>query len=295
MLGLRRNEIVLIRGSFYFFNFLKKIALFFCLVIYPVHSSSAKTDCSSCPEMKLIPAGNFVMGFDHDKSIVKNERPAHEVHLKKSFYISQFEITFDQWDACLLDGGCGSYHPKDEGWGRGSRPVINVSWDDAILFTQWLSAKANKPYRLPSEAEWEYAARAGSQKDFHFGSDEKNLCIYGNHADASSNFFWKNSECDDGTKHGTAKSGRYRPNQFGLYDMHGNVWEWTQDCYFSNYVGAPNDGTARTGACYYRSVRGGSWNVSATHLRSSNRFMIPHRERHNYLGFRVVRDAEQPK
>ena len=177
---------------------------------------------------------------------------------------------------------------EDKGWGRGRRPVIDVSWEDAVAYTKWLSEQTGERYRLPSEAEWEYAARAGSTTKYHFGNDESQLCRYGNHADTSTDFDWRNTACSDGVGKRTATVGSYQPNAFELHDMHGNLWEWVQDCWNDTYQGAPADGTAWTiGDCERRVLRGGSW---APTLETSARPTAQGHHRHRYgIGFRVAR------
>ena len=207
------------------------------------------------------------------------ERPPHLVTISQPFAIGQFEVTFDEWDACAADGGCNGYKPSDEGWGRGRRPVINVSWDDAGAYAAWLSKKTRKPYRLLSESEYEYAARAGTQTAYPWGN-----AVGTNKADCHScGSAWDARQ--------TAPVGSFAPNRFGLYDMAGNVREWTQDCYHDSYSGAPADGTAWTeGAnCYDRVVRGGSWLLAPAFLRSASRYWFTADYRLRYLGFRVAR------
>ena len=187
-------------------------------------------------EMVSIPGGSFRMG---DLMGYRSyEWPVHSVTVSP-FKLGKYEVTFAQWDACVADGGCEGYRSYDEGWGRGDLPVINVSWDDAQSFIDWLNDKTGGNYRLPTEAEWEYAARAGTTTKYHFGDDEAQLCRYGNHADRSTSFDRRNESCSDGVGELPAEVGRYQPNSYGLYDMHGNVEEWVQDCWHWNYEGAP--------------------------------------------------------
>ena len=223
-------------------------------------------------EMVLIPGGTFRMG-DMSGAGRDNEKPVHSVTVP-AFKLGRYEVTFAQWDACVADGGCGRYRPDDEGWGRGNRPVMNISWDDIQLFIKWLNGKAGGNYRLPTEAEWEYAVRAGSSTKYHFGNDEAQLCRYGNHAtDAEDGY--GNEFCSDGVGKRTAEVGRYQPNSFGLYDMHGNVWEWAEDCWNDSYAGAPSDGRAWTqGDCGPRVIRGGSWYSYPWYLRSALPFQV---------------------
>ena len=220
--------------------------------------------------MVSIPGGTFQMG-DLSGEGDNNEKPVHSVA------VPAFEM--GKWDACVADGGCGGHTPGDKGWGRGNRPVINVSWDDVQLFIAWLNDKTGGNYRLPTEAEWEYAARAGSTTKYSWGDT-----IVSNRAN-----------CDgcrsrwDGKQ--SAPVGSFAPNGYGLHDMHGNVWEWVEDCYHGNYVGAPTDGSAWiSGDCSQRVVRGGSWLNFPANLRSAYRYGPTRSGRSNYLGFRLAQD-----
>ena len=241
-------------------------------------------------EMVLIPGGTFMMG-DMSGDGYENEQPVHEVTVP-AFRMGKHEVTFALWDACVEDGGCNGYSPDDEGWGRGNRPVINISWEDVRLFINWLNSKTSGGYRLPSEAEWEYAARAGSATKYYFGDDEAQLCRYANHADASTYEYWRNETCDDGVSEGTAEVGRYQPNEFGLYDMHGNVSEWVEDPWHANYEGAPVDGSVweEDGCCGTSVSRGGSWNDGPDLTRSAFRFCAYHSYFGPVLGFRLAQD-----
>ena len=172
-----------------------------------------------------------------------------------AFRLGKYEVTFAQWDACVSDGGC-----DDNGDGRGNQPVIYVSWDDVQSFIDWLNNKTGGNYRLPTEAEWEYAARAGTTTKYSWGND-----IGSNRANCY------NDECGDSWDY-TAPVGSFPANPWGLHDMHGNVWEWVQDCLNYDYVGAPTDGSAWTsGNCSQRVVRGGAWGDDAWNLRSASR------------------------
>ena len=236
------------------------------------------------PEMVVIPVGRFRMG-DLSGAGVDDEKPVHEVVIARPFALSKYEITFEDYDKFTYPNMV-----YDEGWGRGRRPVINVSWDDANEYAAWLSAQTSKRYRLPTEAEWEYAARAGSTTKYHFGDEESQLCRYGNHADTNTDYDWRNQSCSDGVGKRTAAVGRYQPNAFGLYDVHGNVYEWVQDCWNDSYAGAPGDGSAWTsGECGLRVIRGGSWFLPGD-LRSSNRVRFSRAGRISYLGFRLAQD-----
>ena len=241
-------------------------------------------------EMVSIPGGTFRMG-DLSGDGDDDARPVHSVTVP-AYRMGKYEVTFVQWDACVADGGCGRYRPDDEGWGRGNRPVINVSWDDAQSFIDWLNNKTGGNFRLPSEAEWEYAARAGSTTKYHFGNSESQLCRYANHADDSTDYSNRNKSCSDGVGERTAVVGRYLPNSYGLYDMHGNVWEWVQDCWNDSYEGAPSDGIAwNSGDCSQRVRRGGSWYNTSQGGSSSNRaFSNRWDNESNASGFRLAQD-----
>ena len=182
-----------------------------------------------------------------------------QVAIAKPFAVSKFELTFAEWDACVAHGDCVP-HVSDSGWGRGRQPVINVSWDDAQSYVAWLSRITGKEYRLLSEAEYEYAARAGTQTAYPWGDD-----IGKNNANCDGcGSQWDNKQ--------TAPVGSFAANGFGLYDTVGNVWEWTEDCHHNNYNGAPVDGTAWTGDdCSSRVVRGGSWLYGPPDLRAAFR------------------------
>ena len=232
-------------------------------------------DCAECPEMVLVPSGSFMMG-SKDYS---NEKPVHEVTINDSFAVGKYEVTFAQWDACVADGGCGGYRPDDAGWGRGTRPVMTVNWEDAQAYLRWLSQKTGQKYRLLSESEWEYVARAGSSTDYSWGND-----IGSNKAN-----------CDgcggqwDAKK--TAPVGSFSANKFGLYDVHGNVWEWVEDCWHGSYEGAPTNGSAWLSSCTEerRVLRGGSWVSYPDGTRSANRNRNAPTLRNSYFGFRVSR------
>jgi len=243
------------------------------------------------PEMVVIPAGRFQMGCvsgrecaDSDSEFPFREFPVHEIAIPQPFAISKYEVTFEDWDACVAGGACGGYRPGDEGWGRERRPVINVSWDNAREFVAWLSEQTGAEYRLLSEAEWEYVARAGSQTAYTWGSD-----IGVNRANCGD---WESDgygTCGDRWAN-TAPVGSFEPNSFGVHDMQGNVWEWVEDCWNESYAGAPSDGSAwRSGDCTVRMLRGGSWSHIPWTLRSANRLWDNAGTRYSYYGFRVAR------
>jgi formylglycine-generating enzyme required for sulfatase activity len=237
-------------------------------------------ECANCPEMVVVPAGSFTMGSPaSEPGRSADEGPQHMVTIARPFAVGRFEVTFDEWDACAADGGCNGYKPSDEGWGRGRRPVINVSWDDAEAYVAWLSNKTGKPYRLLSGAEYEYATRAGTRTVYPWGdavgTNNANCHACGSQWDAKQ----------------TAPVGSFAANGFGLYDMVGNVREWTEDCYHDTYSGAPADGSAwiEGANCYDRVVRGGSFLLAPAFLRSASRYWFTTDYRLRYLGFRVAR------
>ena len=210
------------------------------------------------PEMVVIPAGSFQMGCVSGKGCKDNEKPVHEVKID-SFAMSKYEVTFKEYDA--FTDATGRERADDEGWGRGLRPVIRVSLYDAMAYTEWLSGQTGDRYRLPTEAEWEYAARAGSTTAYSWGDS-----IGRNRANCNGCAgLWSGER--------TALVGSFKANGWGLYDMHGNVREWVQDCWNDNYEGAPTDGTAwLSGDCSVRVLRGGSWYSLPWNLRSADRY-----------------------
>jgi formylglycine-generating enzyme required for sulfatase activity len=231
-------------------------------------------DCSDCPEMVVVPAGSFTMGSpDGESGRLDYEGPQHRVAIRQAFAVGKFEVTFAEWDVCAADGGCvRDKVANDGGWGRGRRPAINVSWNDAKEYVIWLSRKTAKSYRLLSEAEWEYVARAGTTTRYSFGDD---------FANASAN----------NDKNQTVIVGQYPKNAFGLHDMHGNVKEWVEDTWHPNYEGAPTDGSAWSGGDpALRVMRGGSWHEAPLSLRSAFRGWAPSNWRAPSLGFRVARN-----
>lgn len=266
-------------------------------------SGQSFRDCPDCPEMVVVPAGSFLMGSPQDEEGRDNDEDdkagdggeQRRVTIAQPFAVGKFEATFDEWDACVAAGGC-QHKPGDQGWGRGRRPVINVSWDDVTKqYLPWLSQKTGKTYRLLTEAEWEYAARGVTRASarhsrFHFGDDDAALCGYANHADRSTSFSWKNETCSDGIGEKTAEVGQFKPNPFGLRDMHGNVWEWVEDCYADSYANAPRDGSATTlSDCSLRVLRGGSWYFVPLYLRSAYRYWNPPDNRISNGGVRLAR------
>lgn len=228
---------------------------------------------NGCPAMVVVPVGKFMMGRAGFHG--RHEEPQHEVTIAKPFAVGSTEITFAEYDQCVILGACP--HASDSGWGHNDRPVINVSWEDAKGYADWLSRMTGKPYRLLTEAEWEYAARARSAGEWGFGDEE---ALLGDYA-----WYYENSR---GQTQPVAKK---KVNAFGLFDMHGNVYEWVEDCYKENYEGAPPDGIAvdQSGDCSDRVVRGGSWGSTIVNLRSADRDRNPAGYRDFLLGFRVAR------
>ena len=245
-------------------------------------------DCPNCPEMVVLPGGFFLMGASPDARWPDySGKPYHPVTIAQPFAVGRFEVTFDEWDACVAEGACDCYEPEDEDWGRGRRPVINVSWEAAHDYLYWLGQKTDKPYRLLSEAEWEYAVRAGTTTEYYWGDYrmENAICAYENVGE------YAFVDCD--AKDMTMPVGSFRPNPFGLYDMIGNVQEWTADCWNANYYGAPADGRVwQQGDCSLRVIRGGSFDWE--HLYSAE-FYSSARDSgwpgwtKSYIGFRVAR------
>lgn len=249
-------------------------------------------DCATCPDMLPLPAGAYRMGEEGGRrravlvalGLARSER--RQITINYAFAVSRTEITFAQWDACVMEGGCNAYTPSDEGWGRDERPVINVSWDDAQAYVTWLSARTGQSYRLLSDAEWEYAARAGHDRAYAWGR-------YPSHERAN----FGGPECPPctGLSQGsdvwvqTAPVAQFAANGFGLYDMHGNVYEWVQDCSVYD-APPPGDGSpVNTEGCATRVIRGGAWYSNAYRIRTAYTAFAEHGHRANVIGFRVAR------
>ena len=248
-----------------------------------VKPKDAFRECAKdCPEMIVVPAGEFMMGWPATEMGYLNEKPQHKVTIPRPFAVSKFDVTFADWDACVEYGGCrGEDRAGDTGWGRGTRPVIYVNWHDAQAYVAWLSRMTGKTYRLLTEAEWEYAARAGTTMAYFWDEEV---------GKGNANCDGCGSEWD---KKRTAPVGSFKPNAFGLYDMAGNVWQWVEDCYHKNYDGAPTDGSAwMAGDCKNRGVRGGAWVNNPSYMRSAHRNWVPTDDRSSYLGFRVARTID---
>jgi len=251
------------------------------------------SDCDECPEMVVVPSGSFRMG-DTATVIDFDEFDGHEVTIANNFAVSRYEVTFTEWDACVADGGCRRYSPSDYNWGRGNRPVINVSWEDASHYIDWLSEKTGHTYRFLTESEWEYAARAGTSTAYPWGDTaSREHMNYGNGSGsglAQGNDRWVN----------TSPVGSFPPNAFGLYDMNGNVAEWVKDCWHDTSQGTPpNDGSEwGPWECPWRVMRGGSWGSHLEFTRSSARDQRSNEgvylsdewsDRDNELGIRIAR------
>ncbi len=272
-------------------------------------------DCENCPEMIVLPAGSFVMGSpSYEQGRRDTEGPLHQVTFDRPFAVGKFEVTRGQYAAFVAETGyaggsiCETYENDD--WekrsGRNWRdpayrqgdndPVVCMGWHDATGYVEWLARKTGKPYRLPSEAEWEYMTRAGTTTARFWGEDSAGACRYANVHDATSKsvngFSVEAHDCDDGVAQ-TAPVGRYQPNAFGVHDTLGNVWEWTADCWNESYTGAPADGsTWTTGECDRRVLRGASWVFRPAYVRSARRGADPPDYRSNGNGFRVALSLE---
>lgn len=253
-------------------------------------------DCPICPTMVELPTGKYTMGTARTGDEFAQERPTHEVAILSSLAVGVFEVSFAEYDACMSDGGC-SRTIEDNGRGRGHYPAVNASVGDAESYTSWLSVRTDRKYRLLSEAEWEWAARAGTTSDQHW-SPQHVQCAYENGADTSARRHYGDlpvASCTDGFVHAApAKDGRFKPNLWGLYHMLGNASEWTRDCWHGDYKGAPTDGSAWMQGCTSGYVvRGGSWRSAPDDLRAGKRFELYPRTRRNDVGFRVAVEVDR--
>ena len=258
-------------------------------------------DCEVCPQMVVVPAGSFMMGSPESETAAHaDEKPQHRVSIGYAFAVGVYEVTFDEWDECVRGGGCDEYEPDGEGWGGGTFPMVNVSWEDAWRYADWLSSRTGEEYRLLSEAEWEYAARAGTGTPYsvtgrpgRYGAPRA-LCEHAHLSEATAAYAGCRDLPNRPAANRPAAVGSYRPNGFGLYDMVGNVWEWVDDCYHGSYSGAPTDGSAwggrarDAGDCTFRVLRGGSWRNFPVTFRSALRFRRGGPDRFD-AGFRVAR------
>jgi formylglycine-generating enzyme required for sulfatase activity len=246
---------------------------------------SAFKECDKCPEMIVVPAGSFKMGSPGaEQERDPSECPQHPVTLLRDFAVGRFVVTFPEWDACAAEGGCKGYRPSDQGWGRGAQPVINVSWNDAKAYVEWLTKKTSKPYRLLTEAEWEYVTRAGTATPFWWGETI---------TPSQANYNSSNSYAGGKTGDYRAKAlavNWFDPNPFGLYQVHGNVLEWVEDCVHDSYEGAPVDGSAwKSAECSNRMMRGGAFSSDPASVRSAARYPTRADARSPQKGFRIAR------
>ena len=235
-------------------------------------------DCPDCPELVEIPAGSFRRGSPpgepghHD-----TEGPVARVTIKRGFAIGRYPVTFGEWDRCAQEGAC-KHKPNDRGWGRGTGPVFYVSWNDTRDYLEWLKARTGKSYRLPSEAEWEYAARAGTSTAYPWG-------------DSVGHKMANCKGCSEDSSDRTTPVGSFPPNGFNLFDMHGNVWQWVADCWNASYAGAPADGSPWiSGECEKAAVRGGAWGLTPQDVRSARREGDNKDLRSGRRGFRIARN-----
>jgi formylglycine-generating enzyme required for sulfatase activity len=277
-------------------------------------------DCPSCPEMVALPAGHFMMGSPADDPIRSRvEGLPRRIEIPKPFAIGRFEVTISQYEMFVTETGLdvgntcriiNKYNGENNTVGltdpitsfrkpsyeaTADHPVGCISLHQAQAFVGWLRRRTGKLYRLPNEAEWEYAARAGSTTVYSFGDDITQLCDYGRFADLGTPFPWKNA-CRMEAVYGPLKAGSLRPNPWGLFDMHGNVWEWAEDCWTANPAELPTDGSAlvRPEGCEMGVLRGGSWASGSTRLRSAMRLPLPSSSQHENMGFRVALTLPEP-
>ena len=277
-------------------------------------ASVAFQDCDDCPQMVIVPAGQFIMGSE-DGEAGRSEGPVAPVDIRRAFALAKTETTVAQFANFVAQSG---YQPEetcrvweDDKWQQSDQfdwrnpgpgvaygddyPVVCVSWRDAIAYAAWLSERSGEQYRLPTEAEWEYAALAGSEGPYSWGEAEDLACEYGNvfdrRAAGSFAFPWEPTDCDDAIA-SLAPVASYQASGFGVHDMIGNVWEWTQDCYRVPYVMRADRQLAyeSESACERRTVRGGSWITRGSRLRPHFRGRDPEDAKMSYFGFRVARD-----
>ncbi|WP_295393027.1 formylglycine-generating enzyme family protein [uncultured Thiodictyon sp.] len=263
--------------------------LFAALAAHPVWGDAQ----GPIPQTIALPAGDFQMGcLAGDPVCHDNEQPVHTVSLP-AFAIGKTEVTFAQWDACVAAGGC-AHAPNDAGWGRGKRPVVDVSWDDIQQYLAWLNQQTGAHYRLPSEAEWEYAARAGTTTAFSTGN-----CLTTDQANYSDSTDYPGCGAKSGVSLGKSQPvASYPANPWGLFDLHGNVWEWVQDCWHDSYTDAPADGAVWSSACtdsQQRGIRGGSLDSDPHFLRAAFRLRGLTDLRNASIGFRVARTLAPPR
>jgi formylglycine-generating enzyme required for sulfatase activity len=269
-------------------------------------------DCADCPDMVALEAGEFMMGSpDGEFERREPEGRPRRVVIPNRFAIGRFEITIEQFSAFVAESGmvAGEKCRKIVGlsgnlarWGEpevsfrgpgfevtGKHPVVCVSWLDAQAYVAWLRRRTGKLYRLPTEAEWEYSARAGTNTSYSFGDDRTELCAYARFADLSSPFGWRSACRSDRASYGTIPVGSLMPNPWGLFDVHGNAWEWVEDCWTPNAIEIPTDGSALSHpGCETGVIRGGSWAAGSGRSRSASRWPTPIAEHYQHVGFRVA-------
>ena len=245
-------------------------------------------DAPFAPEMVEIPAGDFLMGSPGDeKRRYRVEGPQHRVAIPAPFALGKYAVTFDEFDHFFREAGPG-YCPSGNKWGRGNRPVINVSWNDAVVYCRWLSKETGHDYRLPTEAEWEYACRAGTTTPFHFGKT-----ISSQQANYGGDFSYGRdghiSEC----REKTVEVGQFPANALGLYDMHGNVWEWCADCFekdaYNKHADVYPNMVGDMESSGEHALRGGSWSNRPGNVRSASRTSVAAGNRNKHAGFRIAR------
>lgn len=247
------------------------LTLLFLVVAAPAQAVEELTPCPGCPPMVVIPAGRFVMG--DAKSHLANEKPEVPMVITRAFALGRTEVSFDQWQVCVNDGVCPGGQ-DDHGWGRGSRPVINMGWSDAKAFAAWVSKRSGLVCRLPSEAEWEYAARAGTTSAYWWGEGAGN---------GKANC----RDCLGESSHpyGSKPVASFKANPWGLHDMNGNVWEWTGDCWTPDHTAPPKDSQKN---CTEAVVKGGSWYYFSPMSRAAARAKNDARASSYNIGLRVL-------
>jgi formylglycine-generating enzyme required for sulfatase activity len=278
-------------------------------------------DCGNCPEMIVVPAGTFRMGSpmgEKGRPADGREGPQHDVTIGRPFAVGKFHVTVDQFAAFVAEtgyeavSGCfvregprGEVKPqrswRDPGFFQtGSHPVVCLNLMDSSAYAKWLAGKTRKEYRLLTEAEWEYAARGGTTTSYSFGDDDRDLCRYGNGADRAAKKILADmrdssptAPCDDGYVY-TSPVGTFSANGFGLHDMQGNAWQWTQDCWHETYNGAPSDASAWSSRdCGRYVLRGGAWSSFPTGLRAASRLWANSLQRTSFFGLRVARQLTE--
>jgi sulfatase modifying factor 1 len=274
-------------------------------------------DCGLCPKMVKLASEPFEMGSPQDEDKREpDEGPQHRVELTDNFALAQFEVSVAEFAFFLAithyvpPKGCWYVNPDSQGWQenfqaswrepgfeqRENHPVTCINWLDAQAYITWLRNKTGKHYRLPTEAEWEYAIRAGETRSRYWGDAEADTCEYANAVDETARMTyvkWNYARCLDGYVY-TSPVGTFKPNLWGLHDMAGNLWEWVSDCWNPTYVHAPKTGSTWTeGNCRRRVIRGGAWDDEPDDLRSANRLSVPADRRYNTIGFRVARDLDE--